>query len=299
LGPQSPESAPDPEVDRAELTGWVQPRKFSTTRLRPGYDVDEIDAFIDAIRDSFLGVREPPLTADEIRVKQFSTTRLRPGYDEEEVDAFLDQAESGLAAQAHARAHAARQRSVAADPAARAVQINDAAQPVTGDKIRDTTSLIVGGGHDMAQGRDGIAMTEDDTSWDDRPDPEVAQPQDGVAGQPRIDELELDADSVPIQNRPATSQPYLSATACLAGSLVSVGLAVTEIAEYAHYNRVGNLAILGMVIGALAGITAAAVNEQKPPGWAYRINIIAAGLALISVSTLAVFFLGQHGWGHP
>ena len=69
----------------------------------PGYDIDEVDAFIDAIRDSFLGVREPSLTPEEIRVRQFSTTRLRPGYDEEEVDAFLDEAESRLAAQVSAR----------------------------------------------------------------------------------------------------------------------------------------------------------------------------------------------------
>jgi DivIVA domain-containing protein len=42
------------------------------------------------------GVREPPLTADEIRDKKFATTRLRPGYDEKEVDAFLDEAEARL-----------------------------------------------------------------------------------------------------------------------------------------------------------------------------------------------------------
>jgi len=94
---QRPESKPDPEGDRAELTEWVQTRKFSTTRLRPGYNIDEVDAFIDAIRDSFLRVREPSLTPEEIRVKKFSTTRLRPGYDEEEVDAFLDKAELRLA----------------------------------------------------------------------------------------------------------------------------------------------------------------------------------------------------------
>ena len=64
--------------------------------------MEEVDAFAIAIRDTFLGTREPSLTPDEIRNKQFSTTRLRPGYDEEEVDAFLDEAESRLAAQASA-----------------------------------------------------------------------------------------------------------------------------------------------------------------------------------------------------
>jgi DivIVA domain-containing protein len=105
------------------LAEWVEARKFPTTRLRPGYEEEEVDAFLDAIRDTFLGIREPSLTPAEIRIKQFSTTRLRPGYRLEEVDAFLDAAEVRLAARASARGHAARQRSVAADPAAGAAQI--------------------------------------------------------------------------------------------------------------------------------------------------------------------------------
>jgi len=72
--------------------------RFSTTRLRPGYDMEQVDAFLDAVQDTFLGVRQPPLTAEEIRAKQFAVTRLRPGYDEEEVDAFLDDAEARLRA---------------------------------------------------------------------------------------------------------------------------------------------------------------------------------------------------------
>jgi DivIVA domain-containing protein len=76
--------------------------------------MEEVDAFADAIRETFLGIREPSLTLEEIRTIQFSTTSLRPGYDVEEVDAFLDEAESRLAAQPSARAHAARQRSAAA-----------------------------------------------------------------------------------------------------------------------------------------------------------------------------------------
>jgi hypothetical protein len=113
-------------------------------------------------------------------------------------------------------------------------------------------------------------MTIDDTSWGDPPDLEVPQhgeqPKDGLAGQPQIGEFELGADGLPIQNRPTASRTYLIATACLVGGLVSVALAATEIAEYAYYNRVGNLAILGMVIGALAELTAWVVSDEKPPG---------------------------------
>ena len=77
VGQQRPESASDPEVDGAELAEWVTTGEFSTTRLRPGYDIEEVDAFLGAIRDTFLGIREPSLTPEEIRAKQFSTTRLR------------------------------------------------------------------------------------------------------------------------------------------------------------------------------------------------------------------------------
>ena len=56
----------------------------------------QVDAFLEAVRDTFLGVRHPPLTADEVRAKQFAVTRLRPGYDEQEVDAFLEDVEARL-----------------------------------------------------------------------------------------------------------------------------------------------------------------------------------------------------------
>ena len=107
--------------------------RFSTTRLRPGYDMGQVDAFLEAVRDTFLGVRHPPLTADEVRAKQFAVTRLRPGYDEQEVDAFLEDVEARLRVRcaecgaettettefcAVCEAPAVGQRPVAADPLA-------------------------------------------------------------------------------------------------------------------------------------------------------------------------------------
>jgi DivIVA domain-containing protein len=115
-GRRRPASASRSKVDGAILAGWAGATMFSATRLRPGYDRAEVDAFLGAIRDTFLGEREPSLTPDEIRDKRFSATRLRRGYDEEEVDAFLDEAELRLAAQADARG-GAQQRSLAAAPA--------------------------------------------------------------------------------------------------------------------------------------------------------------------------------------
>ena len=92
-----------PLVSGALLAGWAEwadSTTFSTSRLRVGrYDTAEVDAFREAIRDTFLGVGEPPLTWRAPPGKQFTTTRrLRPGYDPEQVDAFLDKAEPRLAA---------------------------------------------------------------------------------------------------------------------------------------------------------------------------------------------------------
>jgi DivIVA domain-containing protein len=89
-----------PEVSGAivaEWAEWARTQCFSVTRLRPGYDPEQVDAFLEAISDTFLGVREPPLTASEVQDKRFTTTRHRPGYDQGEVDAFLDEAEWRLA----------------------------------------------------------------------------------------------------------------------------------------------------------------------------------------------------------
>lgn len=97
--PASREALPQVGVGTfAEWAEWARTQRFSVTRLRPGYRPEQVDAFLEAICDTFLGVRQPPLTASEVRDKQFATTRLRPGYDEEDVDAFLDQAEWRLSA---------------------------------------------------------------------------------------------------------------------------------------------------------------------------------------------------------
>jgi DivIVA domain-containing protein len=89
-----------PLVSGAILAKWVDSKRSSTSRLRVGrYDTAEVDAFLEAIRHTFLGVGRSPLTWRAPPGKQFTTARrLRPGYDPEEVDAFLDQAETRLAA---------------------------------------------------------------------------------------------------------------------------------------------------------------------------------------------------------
>jgi DivIVA domain-containing protein len=91
---------PDGPVSGAILAEWADSTRFSTSHLRVGrYDSAEVDAFRQAIRDTFLGVSRSPLTWRAPPGKQFTTTRrLRPGYDPEQVDAFVDKAEPRLAA---------------------------------------------------------------------------------------------------------------------------------------------------------------------------------------------------------
>jgi DivIVA domain-containing protein len=66
-------------------------------RKRSGYDTAEVDAFQQEILDTFLGVRQPPLTSDEAHDKRFRMARRR-GYDVQQVDPFVDEAEQRLAA---------------------------------------------------------------------------------------------------------------------------------------------------------------------------------------------------------
>ena len=134
LGPNADTVMP-PERYPSLTPEDIRNKQFSTTRMRLGYDEEEVDTFLDELETAFGQLireneelrielaeaapvatelaertdqpRQPvsterlrrsgtPLTPGDIRNKQFSTTRLRPGYDEEEVDNFLDKAEAEL-----------------------------------------------------------------------------------------------------------------------------------------------------------------------------------------------------------
>jgi DivIVA domain-containing protein len=87
----SPEASSGPVVvpDAAALNERIRTARFSTTRLQPGYDEQEVDKFLDKlVADLGKGAR---LDRAAVRDVTFSTTRLRPGYTEQEVDDFLDE----------------------------------------------------------------------------------------------------------------------------------------------------------------------------------------------------------------
>jgi DivIVA domain-containing protein len=91
-----------PLVSGALLVGWAEwadSTRFSMRSLRKRrYDTAEVDAFLDAIRDTFLGATRSPVKSDDVRGKQFSSTDPQLGYDKKQVDAFLDAAGIRLAA---------------------------------------------------------------------------------------------------------------------------------------------------------------------------------------------------------
>ena len=94
---QAAQPASAQEASPTAMAQWVDEQQFSTTGRRRGYDDEEVDAFLDEIRDTFLGKRTPPLTTDEVQNIQFSISKRR-GYEDREVDAFLDEVEMKLAA---------------------------------------------------------------------------------------------------------------------------------------------------------------------------------------------------------
>lgn len=76
--------------------------QFTTVRLREGYDMREVDEFLDRIiatfeeRERGSAPSASALTGDTVREQHFRTVRLAEGYDLEEVDTFLDQVSATL-----------------------------------------------------------------------------------------------------------------------------------------------------------------------------------------------------------
>jgi DivIVA domain-containing protein len=153
------------------------------------------------------------------------------------------------------------QLSLAADPAAQVSLSCDAsaghwpARPAPDSDVGGTVlaEWVEARKFSTVRLRPGYDQEEVDAFLDEAELRLAAQGSDLDTGKAQDGEPELDADSLPVQDQPATSQTYLIATACLVGGLVSVGLAATQIAEYAHHNRVGNLAILASGIQLRAG----------------------------------------------
>ncbi|MBW8486017.1 DivIVA domain-containing protein [Actinomadura parmotrematis] len=84
-----------PRVHTGWLISWIQNARFSSSRLREGYGVQDVDAFLDRVIDGLRGTR-PPVTPRDIRESAFEVVRFGPGYDVQEVDRFLAQLVAAL-----------------------------------------------------------------------------------------------------------------------------------------------------------------------------------------------------------
>ncbi|CAB4965381.1 unannotated protein [freshwater metagenome] len=70
--------------------------RFSTTKLREGYDVASVDDAVDRV---FVALADgaTSMTASDVSSLRFNPVRLAEGYDMGEVDSWLDQAAAELA----------------------------------------------------------------------------------------------------------------------------------------------------------------------------------------------------------
>lgn len=73
---------------------------FSTTKFREGYDMAEVDSFIDdaqkALEQWESGV-PAQMSSESVVTARFRPTKFRLGYAQDEVDTFLDDVTSTLA----------------------------------------------------------------------------------------------------------------------------------------------------------------------------------------------------------
>ena len=68
---------------------------FSTVRMREGYDIGEVDEFLDQARAA-LAADPPLMTPLGVETRRFHPVRLRTGHDMGEVDAYLDRLAEAL-----------------------------------------------------------------------------------------------------------------------------------------------------------------------------------------------------------
>jgi DivIVA domain-containing protein len=89
-------SAGDPGVDEGSTVTFFTPEQvhdvaFSKAATgKRGYNVDEVDEFLELIEKKLRSPTEWGLTADDVEHVSFSPSKGRRGYDEDQIDAFLD-----------------------------------------------------------------------------------------------------------------------------------------------------------------------------------------------------------------
>lgn len=70
--------------------------EFGTVRMREGYDLDDVDDFVDVVIDALEGHGSSDLTPEQIERYEFRVVRMKTSYVMEDVDRWLDAAASEL-----------------------------------------------------------------------------------------------------------------------------------------------------------------------------------------------------------
>lgn len=77
-------------MDSARLVTELTKARFRSTQLRQGYDVVQVDRFIDELVAALRAGASPAGLASRVRDVRFTTTSLQRGYDMADVDATLE-----------------------------------------------------------------------------------------------------------------------------------------------------------------------------------------------------------------
>lgn len=87
-------TAPLPTPVGGDATGGAllraQVASIHRTKFREGYDIAEVDAFVERAAAALDGTG-PALTPSEVLNEKFHATTFREGYDQDAVDDLLDQ----------------------------------------------------------------------------------------------------------------------------------------------------------------------------------------------------------------
>jgi DivIVA domain-containing protein len=81
-----PGERPEEQISTEQLVAYLRKAHFETTRGRRGYQIGEVNAFLNRLVE--LVEQGQPL-ADPVRKQRFTIVRLEDGYDHGQVDEFL------------------------------------------------------------------------------------------------------------------------------------------------------------------------------------------------------------------
>lgn len=126
--------------------------RFSATRFRKGYDMEQVDIFLDrvvATLSAHEGLPNPHgihgsggLRPQDVREQRFPSTTFREGYDVAEVDAFLDRIVVTLSEHERRRPAYASDAPAGASSAVATEQSADDAPTGPTISLREATALL-------------------------------------------------------------------------------------------------------------------------------------------------------------